>query len=321
VCTIKEKSIDNLLRSALQLILETGSHIKSTKGSNYEIRGVTLVLENPLYRLSSSYLRGKAFSPVGELLWYLNGSDQLDFISYYIKTYNKFSDDKKTLYGSYGTRVFNENGNQFENVVKLLKERPSTKQAIVQVLKPEDLFVKTKDLPCTMSLQFLVRDNKLEMYTYMRSNDVIKGFIHDVFCFTFLQEIMARRLGYQLGTYTHVTTSLHLYEEDVQNAKDYIEEGLFPIKYAMPEMPADNIEQSISEILKIEKQIREETDLEKLKQFKFATLDSYWTDIANVLIAYKFLVLKSWEDFELIASKFANPYYKRFIFDKLSNKK
>ena len=52
------------------------------------------------------------------------------------------------------------------------------------------------------------------MTTYMRSNDLWMGFPYDVFQFTCLQTLLAMELDVELGTYTHVAGSLHLYERD-----------------------------------------------------------------------------------------------------------
>ena len=46
------------------------------------------------------------------------------------------------------------------------------------------------------------------MLTYMRSNDAYWGLPHDVFAFTMLQEILARSLTLELGTYKHAVVLL-----------------------------------------------------------------------------------------------------------------
>ena len=58
------------------------------------------------------------------------------------------------------------------------------------------------------------------MTTYMRSNDLWMGFPNDVFQFTCMQIYLAMRLGLDLGTYTHIAGSLHLYERDFEKAKE-----------------------------------------------------------------------------------------------------
>ena len=60
---------------------------------------------------------------------------------------------------------------------------------------------------------------------YMRLNDALVGLPHDVFCFTMLQEIVARSLSVELGGYKHAVGSLHLYKTHVDAAHQFLEEG------------------------------------------------------------------------------------------------
>jgi hypothetical protein len=78
--------------------------VKASKGWNTELPGVLLELRNPLARLSRTETKGTVFSCLGETLWYLAKSKELDFIEYYLSGYEKFSDDKKTVHGAYTLR-------------------------------------------------------------------------------------------------------------------------------------------------------------------------------------------------------------------------
>ena len=110
-----------------------------------------------------------------------------------------------------------------DRYTKLLKENPNTRQAVIHLKSARDVTAKpTKDLPCTISLQFFIRDEKLYMTTYMRSNDIWMGFPYDVFQFTCMQIYLAMRLNVKLGTYTHIAGSLHLYK---RNYKEDINEN------------------------------------------------------------------------------------------------
>ena len=64
----------------------------SSKGDHREVTGVLLELTNPRARLSRTETRGKLFSALGELCWYLAGSNDVDFISYYIPFYKTLSE-------------------------------------------------------------------------------------------------------------------------------------------------------------------------------------------------------------------------------------
>lgn len=153
---------------------------------------------------------------VGELLWYLSGSNRLSDISKFSTVWERMSDDGETLNSAYGKRIFEAYGfNQLEYIEKVLRAEPLSRQAVIHIKDPIDYTEHpTKDVPCTMSLQFLIRNGKLNLTTYMRSNDIWTGFPYDVFCFTCLQILLAFRLGVDIGTYTHVTGSLHLYQRN-----------------------------------------------------------------------------------------------------------
>lgn len=74
------------------------------------------------------------------------------------------------------------------------------------------------------------------MSVTMRSNDAYFGLPHDVFCFTMLQEMMARRLGYDVGEYYHYVGSMHVYVDYLSQLEDYLAEGWHRTE-PMPEMP------------------------------------------------------------------------------------
>jgi hypothetical protein len=84
----------------------------------------------------------------------------------------------------------------------------------------------SKDVPCTISIQLLIRDRKLHMIVNMRSNDVVWGLPYDVFSFTCLQEAFLYMLQERgvpvddLGSYHHHAGSLHIYDTHFELAKD-----------------------------------------------------------------------------------------------------
>ena len=159
-----------------------------------------LELNHPRARLSRSETRGRPFSCLGEFLWYLSRDNKLDFIRYYIPAYEKETEDGETIYGAYGPRLFDQRGHdQLRNVINLLRSHPESRRAVIQLFNAEDIARRYKEVPCTCTLQFLVRRKRLHMLTTMRSNDAYKGLPHDIFCFTMLQEVVARTLGLELG--------------------------------------------------------------------------------------------------------------------------
>lgn len=277
-------SLDNLLREVIKRLHREGSEITATRGANCEICGVLLEILNPRARLSRTESRGTLFSCLAELVWYLSGDNSASVIDYYIPDYStENSDDGLVLQGGYGPRLFAMRGhtNQINNIIQLLTRKPTSRRAVIQLFNAEDLNSDFRDVPCTCTLQFLLRDGKLNMLTHMRSNDAFIGLPHDVFCFTMLQEIIARTLGAEMGFYKHAVGSLHLYESQVENVEQYKEEG-WQKPTSMPEMPEGSPWSSIDSLLNIARRIRN-SDTEDLN---LEALDIYWRDLANLLLLF-----------------------------------
>lgn len=102
---------------------------------------------------------------------------------------------------------------QLIDVLLELRRNPNTRQAVLTIWNEDDLR-STGDRPCTLTLQFLVRKDRLHLITTMRSQDVWFGLAMDVFVFTQLQLTVAGMLGIDVGGYTHHVGSLHAYERD-----------------------------------------------------------------------------------------------------------
>jgi thymidylate synthase len=142
----------------------------------------------------------------------------------------------------------------------------------------EDLSRSRKEVPCTTTLQFLIRDSLLHMITTMRSNDAYMGLPHDVFCFTMLQELMARTLGYDLGTYRHFVGSLHLYNSHRGQAEQFLAEELQP-RIEMPDMPLGDPREAVRRVLQAELHIRQGQSVDA----NAYGLDPYWADLVRLL--------------------------------------
>ena len=272
------------MRAAIDALLADGTRISPNKGPATEVSGVLLELRKPRARLSRTETRGKPFSCLGELCWYLSGRDDTDFITYYLPAYRR-SADGNHVFGAYGPRLFNEdNHDQISNVIRRLQDHPHSRRAVIQLFRASDLVADANNIPCTCSLQFLCRNDRLDMITNMRSNDVILGLPHDIFAFTMLQELIARSLSTELGTYKHVVGSLHLYDSDRDSAMTFLQEGWQSTTQPMPAMPDGDPWTAIGAILEAESALREgqlpgSASLERL--------DPYWADLGHLLAFFR----------------------------------
>lgn len=185
-----------------------------------EILNAVTVIKDPTKNIMKNRIRNLSMKyAIGELLWYLSGNNNLSEIQKYTSAWDRMSDDGKTVNSNYGWCIKHKYGfNQWEYVKYLLKKSPETRQAIIHI--KEANCDSSKDVNCTVCLQFFIRDDKLHMTTYMRSNDIWMGFPYDVFQFTCMQILMSMELGIDIGTYTHMVGSLHLYKRDLQEEVD-----------------------------------------------------------------------------------------------------
>ncbi len=158
----QEESLDDLLKVVFEEFLNNDYPlVEATKGRSHEIFGVLLELTNPRARLSRSELKGTPYSCIGELAWYLSGSNKLSDISYYLQRYKESSDDGICIHGGYGPRFMRmyDEHNQIENIINLLSEKPTSRRAVIQLFTASDLTKDFKDIPCTTNIQFILRNN------------------------------------------------------------------------------------------------------------------------------------------------------------------
>jgi thymidylate synthase len=316
---IQAETIDDLLREVFDRILKEGDRVVPTKGPNRELFGVVLELTKPLARVSRTEMKGRLYSALGELFWYLAGSDDLAFIQYYLGKKSYESDDGKAVWGAYGPRLFRmrDSVNQITQVKKLLSDekRSSSRKAVIQLFNAEDISHDHKDVPCTCTLQFLVRKTGLDMFVSMRSNDAYKGLPHDVFAFTMLQEILACDLRLPLGRYKHAAGSLHLYEADEADASEFIGEAWQDV-IEMPSMPKGDPWKSVDILKLAEEEIRngKEMDVNSLG------LEDYWSDLVRLLLVFaltkKRPAAENREKVDALAQAMSSDFFRPYISDR-----
>ena len=202
-------------------IIEHGEHVSARGIPTRELTAVTLIFPNTLETLLPIGVgRGVNLKLAAlEALQLISGVSRADLVRVAAPTFESvLVDAADPDYGAYGPRVVE----QLADCIELLKQDPSSRQAIAAVWEKRDLR-HVGDKPCTVFFQFLVRESghgftALEMHTHMRSQDVWLGVPYDIFMFTQLQHTMANELGLPVGRYVHHTTSLHIYERNLEAA-------------------------------------------------------------------------------------------------------
>jgi thymidylate synthase len=147
---------------------------------------------------------------VAEWLWILYGRRDLKTLLRYNSVYAQFSDDGHILAGAYGPHIVR----QQVYVIDKLREDSDSRQAVMTIWTPNPR--PSKDIPCTISLQFLIREGIMHVIVNMRSSDIWLGLPYDFFTFSMMANHLLVALdGVQPGSMTINLGSSHMYLKDV----------------------------------------------------------------------------------------------------------
>lgn len=208
---IRASNINHALPAAIALLQQHGVPRTSRAGDTLEVpEPVATRYEFPTERVLFCPKRdANPFFHLHESLWILGGRDDVRSLVKYNKRMAEYSDDGKRFHGAYGARI----AAQVPLLLDLLKRSPETRRALLTIWRQElDLNAESKDIPCNNIVWFKVRDGHLDMTVGNRSNDMLWGaYGANVVQFSFLQEYIAGRLGVQIGAYTQVSDSFHVY--------------------------------------------------------------------------------------------------------------
>ena len=128
-----------------------------------------------------------------EAYWILTGDDTVSGIVPYNSHIAAFSDDGKKFQGAYGPRI----KEQFDWVLQKLVQDHNTRQAGLVIWK--DSPAPSKDIPCTVTIWFSIRNGKLNVHVFMRSSDIWLGLPYDIFNFSMLGWLMLGRFNEATG--------------------------------------------------------------------------------------------------------------------------
>ena len=104
--------------------------------------------------------------------------------------------------------------NQIEAAITQLLTRPDSRRAVV-ALWDRGSDAMSEHPPCACIVQFLLRQNRVNIVSYFRSNDAWIAAFPDMVAMVRLGSLVADRLEVRVGTYIHFAASYHIYEADL----------------------------------------------------------------------------------------------------------
>lgn len=276
-------------QAAIKLLGSNSGTSESRLGKTNEILHAVFSIDNPKQRwvICRNPPISIAFA-LAEVVWILNGSNEAQVINYWNSALSRHAGSGKTYHGAYGYRIRKKFGiDQLERAYHVLKNDPQSRQTIIMIWDPiEDLPDKfgkpvDPDIPCNICSMLKVRDSKLEWTQIIRSNDIFLGVPYNFIQYTTLQEILAGWLEIDVGSYTQLSDSLHLYQKD--------EETLSIVEMGDAENPDDLIlekphSDTIFEDIYNRMKIISSQDISKDELVKLAYLDSGYAAYDNIML-------------------------------------
>jgi len=111
-----------------------------------------------------------------------------------------------------------------EDLVKLLKDRPYTRQAYLPVWFPEDTgAMHGERVPCSLGYHFMRRGDKLKVVYYMRSCDWFRYFRDDMYLTARLLQWVSERTSTVPGRMVVHISSLHIFAQERDRLKEEAE--------------------------------------------------------------------------------------------------
>jgi thymidylate synthase len=210
---------NNVWLDLIEGILERGSESAPRNIRIKEILSNTTVVDMryPIVTLKERKIGFKFLA--AEAWWIISGRNDVASIAPYSRHIASFSNDGYRFDGAYGPKVVD----QLRYVVDTLAGDMDSRQAVLEIWRPNPR--QSKDVPCTLTLQWLIRDGCLHCIDSMRSSDAWLGWPYDVFNFSMLSAYVLLSLkknrvaceSVRLGKLYLTAGSSHLY---IAPAKD-----------------------------------------------------------------------------------------------------
>ena len=142
-----------------------------------------------------------------EFIWYIKGKKEDLSICEHASIWKDMVHGSliESNYGYY----FNK---QMWEVYDELAHDKFSRRAVVNINQPEHLYPGAKDVPCTISMHYMVRRGCLDVHITMRSQDAVYGLRNDLPAFQMFKLRLAALLELPPGKLFLHVNSMHVYE-------------------------------------------------------------------------------------------------------------
>lgn len=219
------KLMRDLVRDGKDVTVRGGQKTRELLGYEMKLNPMQVVTSFPQRKFKLDY----AFA---EFLWYLAATPKVNRIGLLASMWDRLKDADGQVESNYGVYMFqsvfapdNSSYSQFDWCMNELASDPSSRRAVIAINCDYHKHANPKDMPCTMFVQYILRDDVLHSFVRMRSNDAVYGLCNDVFTWAMMHQMMVYSLAKKTNNqklidnmmldkcvYTHSSESMHVYE-------------------------------------------------------------------------------------------------------------
>jgi thymidylate synthase len=164
-------------------------------------------------------------SIVYELLWFLQGNTNIDYLTEHgVRIWNEWADEKGELGPVYGQQwrawriADGETVDQISQLIEQIKTDPDSRRLIVNSWNVGDL-PHMALAPCHVMFQFYVANNRLSCQLYQRSADVFLGVPFNIASYSLLTHMIAQQCDLVPGEFIWTGGDCHLYQNHLEQAR------------------------------------------------------------------------------------------------------
>ncbi|SFX61614.1 thymidylate synthase [Thermoactinomyces sp. DSM 45891] len=244
---IHASTVDELVKHGITHILDKGDRVSTRAGDALQAYDVNYLLLDSRDRVHTA--RPQAITYFArELCAYFQGSLKVDSgLSKASKFWNHLADPNGNINSNYGYYVFYQPvpdvkiSSQYDWVIKRLCDNRDSRRAIININQGMHK-TATKDFPCTVAINYFIREGFLCSKVFSRSTDVITGLPYDMGFFSFLTELVYQDLvdrGIQdlkLGYTMMASNFTQIYDRHAEKALDISDSFVHQESVMMPKI-------------------------------------------------------------------------------------
>lgn len=168
-------------------------------------------------------------SIIVELLWFLRGETNLDFLHRHnVTIWDEWADERGQLGPVYGKQWRSweaPDGQTIDQILEVqqqIRQNPDSRRLIVNAWNVADV-PRMALPPCHLMFQFYVAEGRLSCQLYQRSADLFLGVPFNIASYALLTMMMAKVTGLEPGDFVHTFGDVHLYSNHLEQARLQIE--------------------------------------------------------------------------------------------------